>query len=107
MILLILFRHVVELPAKIQPLLDYIWNISIDWERERDCKEWQLSSACKYLCATFSCYTHYTYHGHHQVYWTQFAGVDFMNSFLDNVKRRPQVGIECPALTNQLKDNKT
>jgi len=30
---LIFFRHFVELPAKNQPLLDYIWDISRDWER--------------------------------------------------------------------------
>jgi len=30
---LIFFRRVVELPAKNQPLLDYIWDISRDWER--------------------------------------------------------------------------
>jgi len=32
-ILQIFFRHFVELPAKIQPLLDYFWDISRGWER--------------------------------------------------------------------------
>ena len=32
-ILLILFRHCVELPVKNQQLLDYFWDISRDWER--------------------------------------------------------------------------
>jgi len=31
--LLIFFHHFVELLAKIQPLLDYFWDISRDWER--------------------------------------------------------------------------
>jgi len=30
---LIFFRQFVELPGKNQPLLDYVWNISRDWER--------------------------------------------------------------------------
>jgi len=29
---LIFFRQLVELPAKNQPLLDYFWDISKDWE---------------------------------------------------------------------------
>jgi len=32
-ILLNFFRHFVELLAKNQPLLDYFWDISRDWER--------------------------------------------------------------------------
>jgi len=35
-ILVIFFRHSVELPAKNQPLLDYLWDI------ERGCKERRL-----------------------------------------------------------------
>jgi len=31
--LLIFFRQFVELPVKNQPLLDYFWDISRDWER--------------------------------------------------------------------------
>jgi len=38
--LLIFFRHFVKLLAKVQPLLDYFWDIRRDWERE--CKERQL-----------------------------------------------------------------
>jgi len=32
-ILLFFFRHSAELPVKNQPLLDYLWDISRDWER--------------------------------------------------------------------------
>ena len=32
-IFFIFFRQFVELPAKNQPLLDYFWDISRDWER--------------------------------------------------------------------------
>jgi len=32
-ILLIFLRHLVNLLAKNQPLLDYFWDISRDWER--------------------------------------------------------------------------
>ena len=35
-ILLIFFRHFVELPAKSQPLLNYFWDISRDWEAARN-----------------------------------------------------------------------
>jgi len=31
-ILLIFFRQFVELPAKNQPLMDYFWDVSRDWE---------------------------------------------------------------------------
>jgi len=29
----IFFSHFVELPVKIQTLLDYFWDVSRDWER--------------------------------------------------------------------------
>jgi len=29
---LIFFRKIVELPAKNQPLMDYFWDVSRDWE---------------------------------------------------------------------------
>ena len=41
-ILFIFFRHFVEVSAKNQPLLDYFWDISRDWESS---KERQLNSA--------------------------------------------------------------
>ena len=42
-ILLIFFRHFVELPAKNQPLLDYFWDISRDWETAKnDNSAWEI-----------------------------------------------------------------
>ena len=60
-ILLIFFCILLNaLPTSLhdQPLLDYFWDISRDWER--DCKEWQLCMGdCAYVSPTAEQYIYY------------------------------------------------
>ena len=63
-ILLIFFRHFVERPVKNQPLLDYFWDISRDWERlqrttTRICKgDWPMTTTV--ITSNCQCFIHKT-----------------------------------------------